>query len=152
MNTLLPRFEEETNLIEFDEDKRVFKLHPDALEAWKSMKRAARIEGVGLLLISAFRSIKRQEEIIARKRKGGLTEEEIYRYSAPPGHSEHHSGRALDLGTNGYPPLKEDFENSDAFQWLDSNAPKFGFTLSYPRNNQFGISYEPWHWLHRGSR
>jgi len=148
MNTSLPRINEETDLIEFDEGGRTFKLHPNALEAWKLMKQCAEAHGIMLKLISAFRSIERQKEIIENKKRKGLKEEEIFRINTPPGFSEHHSGRALDLGTDSCPDLDEEFGNSEAFKWLDGNGSRFGFRLSYPRNNVFGISYEPWHWLY----
>ena len=40
--------------------------------------------------------------------------------------------------------LRNDFK-----AWLRTNAPRFGFHLSYPRNNPHGIGYEPWHWCWR---
>ncbi|MBK7960075.1 MAG: D-alanyl-D-alanine carboxypeptidase family protein [Bdellovibrionales bacterium] len=33
-----------------------------------------------------------------------------------------------------------------AVLWLTENASRFEFQLSYPRNNDHGIIYEPWHW------
>ena len=37
--------------------------------------------------------------------------------------------------------------------WLVANAVRFGFALSYPRDNPHGIAYEPWHWCwQRGAR
>jgi hypothetical protein len=47
--------------------------------------------------------------------------------------------------------IEEEFEHSQAFQWLIQNAHKFGFRLSYPRGNKFGIAYEPWHWFYEGN-
>ena len=67
----------------------------------------------------------------------------------PPGFSEHHSGRALDLGTPGCDGLSEDFEATQAFEWLSESASRFGFVLSYPHDNAWGFSYEPWHWALR---
>ena len=78
----------------------------------------------------------------------GDSDEDIFKLSAPPGFSEHHTGKAIDLNTSGFPPLEEEFEKSDAFQWLSVNAKDFGFRLSYPRENRFGIAYEPWHWFY----
>ena len=65
---------------------------------------------------------------------------------AAPGHSEHHTGRAVDIATPGSRPLTEEFEDTDAFRWLTSRAVEFGFSLTYPRDNPWGIAYEPWHW------
>ena len=59
--------------------------------------------------------------------------------------------RALDLNTPEIPALEEEFEDSRAFQWLIQNAGQFRFELSYPRENKYGISYEPWHWIYKGN-
>jgi D-alanyl-D-alanine carboxypeptidase len=69
--------------------------------------------------------------------------------SALPGYSEHHTGRAIDITTPDFKPLTEEFEHSSAFKWLTQRANEFGFTMTYPRNNEFGIAYEPWHWTLR---
>ena len=67
-------------------------------------------------------------------------------HSAPPGCSEHHTGRAVDIGTPHCKVLDEEFEQTEAFDWLVRFAGKFGFRLSYPRGNSCGYAYEPWHW------
>ena len=99
--------------------------------------------------MSAFRSAEYQLGILERKLARGQSIDEILRVSAAPGYSEHHSGRAVDLTAPGFAPLEEEFENSSAFAWLVANAARFGFALSYPRDNPHGIAYEPWHWCWR---
>ena len=121
-------------------------LESNAASAWRRMQRAAARDGVTLQLVSAFRSIAYQSGIVARKLGRGQSLDEILRVNAAPGYSEHHTGRALDLTTPGFPGLEEAFEESPAFAWLRANAHRFGFTLSYPRDNPHGIAYEPWHW------
>jgi zinc D-Ala-D-Ala carboxypeptidase len=148
MNKTSPRIIEETKLVEFLESGRSFQLHPEALKAWEEMKQKAISHGVQLGIVSAFRSVHRQAEVIDQKKKKGLSEKEIFKVNAPPGYSEHHSGRAIDISTPGYPSLEEVFEDSAAFDWLLNNAGDYGFRLSYPRNNAYGIAYEPWHWLY----
>lgn len=148
MNKTLPKIIEETQLVEFSEGGRSFQLHPEALKAWEEMKTKAISHGVRLRIVSAFRSVHRQAEIIDEKKKKGLSEKEIFKVSAPPGFSEHHSGRAIDISTPGYPSLEEIFEDSEAFDWLLINAGDWGFRISYPRDNAYGIAYEPWHWLY----
>ena len=88
--------------------------------------------------------------IIERKRARGLTLDAILKVNAAPGFSEHHSGRALDIGTPGEPAAEESFEHTAAFAWLQQHAAAFGFRLSYPRDNPHGIVYEPWHWYFTG--
>lgn len=41
------------------------------------------------------------------------------------------------------------FELTGAYEWLSHNAANYGFTLSYPKDNTLGISFEPWHWLYQ---
>lgn len=122
------------------------RLAPHAAACWQAMQSAARGEGVELFLVSGFRSVDYQRGIWERKLARGQSIEEILTVSAPPGYSQHHSGLAVDITTPGVPDLTEEFESTPAFRWLLARAGAFGFTLSYPRNNRYGISYEPWHW------
>ncbi len=39
-----------------------------------------------------------------------------------------------------------DFENTAVFRWLQTNAARYGFEMSFPRNNSQGLAYQPWHW------
>jgi D-alanyl-D-alanine carboxypeptidase len=119
-----------------------------AFEQWQVMKKAAEQDDVELQVVSAFRSVERQAEIIRHKLEHGQNIEEILRINAAPGYSEHHTGNALDLTTPGFRPLEEEFEISDAFRWLQQNAHRFSFVLSYPRDNRHKIAYEPWHWAY----
>lgn len=114
---------------------------------WRSMRATAEREGVILDVVSAFRSFDYQKQIIARKLAAGQTLEQILRVSALPGFSEHHTGRAIDIGTPGSPPLTEAFEQTAAYHWLIGHALGFGFRLSYPRGNPHGVIFEPWHWV-----
>ena len=143
---------EALEVAEVGDDGREYRLTPAAAAAWRKMKAAAAVEGVVLKLISAFRSIDRQVEILREKLAEGQTVEEILSASAPPGYSEHHTGRAIDINTPGARALEEEFENTDAFAWLSANAAAHGFSLSYPRDNVYGFIYEPWHWCFRADR
>lgn len=120
-----------------------------AAAQWRSMVAAAEREGVVLAAISAFRSFDYQRQIIERKLAKGLTIDQIITVSALPGFSEHHTGRAIDIGTPGCPPVTEEFEQTPAFEWLNRRAQDFGFSMSYPKGNPFGVIYEPWHWTFR---
>jgi zinc D-Ala-D-Ala carboxypeptidase len=124
-------------------------LVPSAARAFAAMRAAATHDSIELQLVSAFRSIEYQLGILERKLARGLTIDEILRVSAAPGYSEHHSGRAVDLTTPGFTALEEEFERSPAFAWLTRNATRYGFALSYPRENNHGIAHEPWHWCIR---
>ena len=145
------RHEEATELVSVGLDVfgREQRLAPEAAEAWTSMCAAAARDGVRLLLVSGFRSVARQREIVQRKLAAGGPWAEILRVNAYPGHSEHHSGRAIDIGSPHSVHLNEQFETTPEFHWLVEQAGRFGFTLSYPRSGESGVSYEPWHWLWR---
>jgi D-alanyl-D-alanine carboxypeptidase len=117
-----------------------------AAHAWLRMRDIAANVGVELEVVSGFRSVAYQLGILRRKLDAGQSVAQILRVSAAPGYSEHHSGRALDITTPGFAALEEEFEQSVAFAWLSANARRYGFRLSYPRDNVHGIAYEPWHW------
>lgn len=149
--TGLPMYEEPTELVatELDFYGREQRLTPATLAAWRLMQVSARSEGISLLILSAYRSVDYQCQILRRKLDAGQSVEQILQVNAAPGFSEHHTGRAIDIGAPECPVLEERFEETTAFAWLQRNAAKFGFTLSYPRDNNCGISYEPWHWCFR---
>ncbi len=114
---------------------------------WKEMQSASKRDGLNLYIVSGFRSVQYQLEIINRKLAAGQNMQQILKVSALPGYSEHHTGRALDLGITGAAPLTEAFEQTSGFDWLQKHAGEFSFSMSYPRKNPYGIAFEPWHWL-----
>jgi len=129
-----------------DPDGFDIRLIPSAAWAWAQLKEAAARDLMSLVAVSGFRSVERQSILVRRKLEAGLPIEAILRYIAAPGYSEHHTGRAIDVGAAGQPLLSESFEITDQFQWLSANAARFGYRLSYPKNNHHGMGYEPWHW------
>ena len=70
-------------------DGRDHLLIPLAAEAWRHLKAAALVDGIDLFIVSAFRSIDRQAEIVRRKLETGAAIESILTICAPPGFSEH---------------------------------------------------------------
>ena len=150
----MPEHAECTSLVDVGPDAfgRPARLEAAAALAWKELQQAALYDGIELQLVSAFRSIDYQRELIQRKLERGEDIAAILQVNAAPGFSEHHSGRALDLGTPGHAHLEEVFEQSPAFAWLQRRAGEFGFRLSFPRNNRYGVMYEPWHWYYEGLR
>ncbi|MEX0943902.1 MAG: M15 family metallopeptidase [Pseudomonadales bacterium] len=119
-------------------------------QQWQAMRSQASADGIELELVSAFRSVEYQCNLIRAKLDKGQALEDILKVNAVPGYSEHHTGRALDLNTPNCEPLSEAFEQTPAFDWLCRNAHRFSFTLTYPRDNPLGIAYEPWHWACQG--
>jgi hypothetical protein len=69
---------------------------------------------------------------------------------AEPGASEHQLGTTVDFTDSSisYQCCNYNFHKSKAYKWLEQNAYKYGFVLSYPKNAKktTGYIYEPWHW------
>lgn len=120
-----------------------------ALSAWGMLKSAALEDGIELQLVSAYRSIEYQKNLFLKKLDAGLSITEILQVNAAPGYSEHHTGKALDLTCPGSECLEESFEHTPAFAWLQRYATDHAFVMSYPRNNEHCLLYEPWHWCHK---
>lgn len=131
------------------------KMRPAAASKFREMQAAAKADGVSLTLISAFRDLETQEQLFF-----GVKEQRVQdatkraEVSAPPGYSEHHTGYAVDLGDGNAPAtnLEKDFAQTAAFRWLQQNALKYSFEMSFPPDNIQGVSYEPWHWRFVGDR
>jgi zinc D-Ala-D-Ala carboxypeptidase len=144
----------ETELVSISADGRT-KMRSAAAEKFQAMVQAARSAGVSLVPLSAFRSIKDQEKLffdVGAQRN--QTPAERAALSAPPGHSEHHTGYAVDIGDGAAPGTNviETFDTTKAYQWLQANAARFSFEMSFPKDNVQGVSYEPWHWRFVGDR
>lgn len=103
--------------------------------------------GYLLFGISGYRSYARQEEIF-EKRLQESPAEEVERYVAKPGTSEHQTGLALDVSSPSVGlELEEVFAETPEGKWLAIYAPMFGFVIRYPKGKEgiTGYAYEPWH-------
>lgn len=134
--------------------QRVESLDYEAAQAFTDMQRVARSQGIELMAISGYRSIADQKDLFASQIQRKGSEAAAAEYSAPPGHSEHHTGYAVDIADASQPDtdLKHSFENTPAYQWLLDNAYMYGFEQSFPKNNAQGVSFEPWHWRYINSQ
>ncbi|MEO1592094.1 MAG: M15 family metallopeptidase, partial [Cyanobacteria bacterium J06632_22] len=128
-------------------------MHPNAATQVDAMITAARSAGVQLGVASGFRSWEAQRALFFDvKAERGQTTSKRAEVSAPPGYSEHHTGYAVDFIDHTADPkdhLEEPFEDTAAFAWLLENASRYGFEMSFPKDNP-DISYEPWHWRYVG--
>ena len=149
--TKIPLCEEANDLTHIEKDifGREQRLLTPVAKLWSQMKAAAKEDGIQLLVVSAFRSVDYQKQLILNKINKGIGVDKILKVNTPPGYSEHHTGRALDITTSDCEPLTEAFELTEAFTWLVTHASKYQFSLTYPRDNPYGIIYEPWHWAVR---
>jgi D-alanyl-D-alanine carboxypeptidase len=117
------------------------------LESWpflKNLSDSAKASGITIYVQSAYRSFGDQQSL-----KSAYTV--VYgagtsnSFSADQGYSEHQLGTTIDFITTGLGGTTNGFENTATYQWLLSNAYRFGFILSYPKGNGYYV-YEPWHW------
>ncbi|MBD3271388.1 MAG: hypothetical protein GF384_02470 [Elusimicrobia bacterium] len=133
----------------YPDGRKIYLSHP-AADAYANMNNAAQKDGIAFILISGFRTIQYQKRLFNRAVKKYGSEEEAARHVAPPGCSEHHTGRAVDIGDKKYPKsaLEVSFEKTPAFKWLQNNAERFGFVMSFPDTKNSPVSYEPWHWCY----
>lgn len=126
---------------------------PNARAAFEKMATAAKAEGIELVAFSGFRSYEYQKTLYDRyvSRDG---KDAADRYSARPGHSEHQTGLAFDIGEKDREDLwlTSDFGETKAGQWLAQNSHKFGFILRYPKGKESitGFMHESWHFRYLG--
>lgn len=74
-------------------------------------------------------------------------------YLALPGHSEHHTGLAVDLSIYDVEAgTSADFDGSGAYAWAVEHAWEYGFVQRYPPQKSVvtGIDYESWHYRYVG--
>ena len=129
----------------------------DVYKAYEGMMEAMKKDlGKVLYVDSGYRSPAYQLYLFLRylpRHRYSLRENN--RFVALPGHSEHGAPhhQAIDFineeGVNGE-DHPEEFEALPEYTWLTEHANSHGFFLSYPRGNQWGTSFEPWHWHYEG--
>ncbi len=107
------------------------KLRSETANELKVMLYDARASGFNFKVYSGYRSFEEQNKLY----------QSLGNRAAPPGHSEHQLGTAMDLTYSG-----------KTWNWLDQNAHKYGFVMSYrgTQQNQTGYQFEPWHWRYVG--
>ena len=131
-------------------------MHKDAAAAYLDLIKSARKDGIKaplLAILSGYRSDATQK-IIWKNKLASLKkshpdwttdqlEREARKWVAPPGFSNHRSGRTMDVklfesgpGDISSSEIKR-MKKTNAWIWLDKNAKYFGF---YP------YTTEPWHW------
>lgn len=130
------------------EGKKDQYFHASAIDHLEDMLKAAAKADIDLKVVSAYRSFDEQIDL-----KGQYTQ--VYgsganTFSADQGYSEHQLGTTLDLTVESVGGTYDSFADTDAYKWLQNNAYKYGFVLSYPENNGFYI-FEPWHWRFVGT-
>lgn len=128
---------------EYVHGSRDIQFHGKVWPFLNEMLAEASGDGMHLLAYSGYRSFATQSVLKARYRVTYGSGADAF--SADQGYSEHQLGTTLDFTTK---DLGDDFtsiEQTPEFEWLQENAHRFGFVLSYPEDNSYYV-YEPWHW------
>lgn len=120
-----------------------------------------RSAGLDPYIISGYRGYWAQE--VAYLKWKEKEPDRVAILSALPGHSEHQLGTTIDFGSyNLHEYLDDSFPRNTQFHtlfyktpegiWLNDNAHRYGFTLSYPLSawEITGFYYEPWHYRYVG--
>jgi LAS superfamily LD-carboxypeptidase LdcB len=115
----------------------------------KKLLAAAEDDEVGLMIVSAFRSFNTQAALKAQYRVTYGSGANAF--SADQGYSEHQLGTTVDFTTRTVGSSFTGFEDTEAYAWLTDNAWRYGFILSYPKDNGY-YQYEPWHWRFVGTK
>ncbi|RAV30110.1 M15 family metallopeptidase [Sinomicrobium soli] len=140
-------------------------LRLEASRAFEEMRKAAAGEGIGIKIVSGYRTFRRQKAIWERKyqayTENGMEPskaiDRIIEYSTIPGTSRHHWATDIDIidervSFSGNDLLNTaNYEGNGAFSdlknWMDKNAAAYGYYLAYTdRPGRRGFYYEPWHY------
>ena len=126
------------------EQSRSLLIHEKVWPYLKTLLDNAQNEGVTIQIASAYRSFGDQAGIKSANKVtyGAGT---ANKFSADQGYSEHQLGTALDFTTPKIGAALSGFDKTEAYTWLLGNAYKYGFVISYPKENKYYI-FEPWHW------
>lgn len=127
-----------------------YQLDRQCAKALEQMLERCREEGYWWSINDAYRSKQSQQGIwnsrIQRYMNQGYSYQaaiaQVGASVAVPGHSEHETGLAVDIGGT-----------SATYRWLAENCWDYGFILRYPENctAHTGIVYEPWHFRYVGT-
>ena len=133
----------------------------EVLDPLINMVNAMLDVGLDPYIISGYRSYATQAATYNKWLN--LEPDRVDTLSAKPGHSEHQLGTTVDFGSYRlHEYIDESFDDDLQFHtyffktpegdWLQNNAHRYGFTLSYPRSAQevTGFYYEPWHFRYVG--
>ena len=123
------------------------KMTKETSDALTKMYRAAKQEGLELVVNSAYRSYQTQVEtmadFVARYNTQYANE-----YVAQPGASEHQTGLGVDLTSQSVVEGKRiTFGDTEEYRWVIKNCAKFGFIIRFEDGTDgiTGIAHEPWH-------
>lgn len=127
------------------------KMRKEAADAFVKMRNDASRENLRIRAVSGYRTVSYQRGLYNRYLSSD-SQENVDRYSARPGYSEHHTGLAVDV-FGSVDGLRQ-FENTPEFPWVRDNCYKYGFIIRYFEETEdiTGYESEPWHLRYVGTR
>ncbi|MEI6462559.1 MAG: M15 family metallopeptidase [bacterium] len=130
-------------------------LSGEALAYLTSMFKDALTKGINMKVASAYRSYANQVDTfnywVSKEKEKGISDSQAKInanvYSAKEGHSEHQLGTTVDLSCNTCTPFDNSSGNLKVYSFIETEAYKYGFIISYPKGKDqlTGYKYEPWH-------
>ena len=153
----LPKdYESKVDLIEVTNSMgKKFQIEKATYEHFVPLREELLKEGIQIELDSIYRSVARQEEIVAEfTEKYGA--DYVKQYVAVPGFSEHHTGLAVDICLVVDGKVIDDNDEmiaqKEIFRKIHRKLAKYGFILRYlpGKESITGYSYEPWHFRYVG--
>ena len=129
------------NLVYSSRDQQIKnEVRPFLLDMFAAMEQ----DGLNPRIISGYRSYGYQENLKHNHQVTyGTTE--ANKFVADQGFSEHQLGTTVDIVSTDIGSDMVQFDTTPEYAWLQQHAHTYGFTLSYPRNNEY-YAFEPWHW------
>jgi D-alanyl-D-alanine carboxypeptidase len=122
---------------------KTIKIHTEVLPFLEKMLVAASSSSSEIKIISGYRSFGDQTTLKENyKLSYGYG---ANRFSADQGYSEHQLGTTIDMTSSKLGVSFTKFDTDSAFAWMNENAYKYGFVISFPKQNTY-YQYEPWHW------
>jgi D-alanyl-D-alanine carboxypeptidase len=107
---------------------------------------AAAADGINIYVTSSYRNYDHQVSTYTWH-VNTYGQAHADRVSARPGHSEHQLGTTADVVSASANYDLEQFPGTPEAAWVEANAVRFGFVISYPEGMEAttGYAYEPWH-------
>ena len=117
-------------------------LKDEVLQAFYQMQSAAANDGIWLSIVSGYRSYWYQDQLYWGYVATRGSQEEVDRFSAKAGYSEHQTGLAMDLNN-----ASRSFVGTPEAYWIEQHCADYGFIIRYPdgKEDVTGFMYEPWH-------
>ncbi len=127
-------------------DGKAYLLMDVANDKYMQMANAAKSAGLGMKVVSAYRT-ESYQAMLYNNKLASTGRVNADKYSARPGHSEHQTGLAVDINST-----SDSFENTAEYRWLQQHAHEYGFIMRYPKGKEWitGYAYEPWHYRYVG--